>query len=612
MYVFTKDQLTRVNTWSAGQRFWLQSWLELLHEYSALYFRVRPIPLSAVAAELVDAINLWKRGTISAAAVEDIRLELLYLMREDPLLGERWQHEKASLLGALGDGLNSQTALISWAASQLSRSPFVEEYRNALISELVKAVNAADANFSRIRALSERVIAELLWSGYSDAYLFTRAMRTMREGDAAGNIAASLAELNGEEHEFQCHFRIEGIHPSLPQTFDFVGVRIAPTHGVQPMPGPLPGLAGTLEKQFLREAANVRFAVLTVRALDPYAAADEAGIVVRRALDALVFTAPLQTPTVCKAVYVQRGGWKTWIDLFDTAVFGLLPKGTGRFRRFQDLFAGLVESTGASAPALDAIHIALHWYTAALNSASLDLERTFLSLWIGLEYLVAGHGRAEYSEAGGIIVPIKNFLPKALALYLPAQLLRDLTNYLYRLSADGHLVEQNALVNRIPTDMNRIDEVRLLACICDEDWRTELERQLPHDELLRHRISWLRNEFASARSMLKLAQLYAEQTERDVAHIYRVRNNIAHVGAFGRKLPLLRYGIRIAHDYLSTMIENLLFHTGRDPGLGMSDVLMSAAATFDQFQRVRTKGTEAVDAVVDYRWLFLEVSQGPA
>ena len=112
MYVFTKDQLTRVNTWSAGQRFWLQSWLELLHEYSALYFRVRPIPLSAVAAELVDAINLWKRGTISAAAVEDLRLELLYLMREDPLLGERWQHEKASLLGALGDGLNSQTALI--------------------------------------------------------------------------------------------------------------------------------------------------------------------------------------------------------------------------------------------------------------------------------------------------------------------------------------------------------------------------------------------------------------------------------------------------------------------------------------------------------------------
>jgi hypothetical protein len=69
---------------------------------------------------------------------------------------------------------------------------------------------------------------------------------------------------------------------------------------------------------------------------------------------------------------------------------------------------------------------------------------------------------------------------------------------------------------------------------------------------------------------------HVAQSERDIARIYRVRDNIAHGGAFGRRLPFLRYGIRVAHDYLKTLIENLLLHVSKDQRLQMADVCLSA------------------------------------
>lgn len=605
MYRFTKPQVGILREWSPAQRYWLQSWLELLHEFSASFFRLRPVPLSALAAELVDLLSLWKRGSVAVHAVEEVRIELLQLVRDDPLLALFWRGERNALLAALGNKLDKDLPLTAWSASQLSSTSFAKVYRARLIDELSRAVaEEGTVDFKRVRGLSERLIAELLWSGYSDTHLFKRAMRTLQETSAPGDqIEQALHDFNGDEKEFECHFRIDGLRQNLPETFDFVGVDFFSA----PIITPSSDKPVALEDEFFGNSIQARFAKVKVTALDPYAAADQAGIILRRAMDALVFTAPLQGPLVSKAAYARSGGWRVWIDLLDTAVFGLLSKGTERFPRFQKLFRSLVETGMDQTPALDAIHIALHWYTSALGSAALDLERTFLSLWIGLEYLVAGHGRVEYSDPSGIILPIKRFLPKVMALYLPAQLLQDLSSYIYRLVENGDVTEQGALVDRLPRQSRRVSEVEILGHLQDTTWVEELRRQMPQDELLRQRLSYLRSEIGTVSSLLRLAAHHANRTERDIAHIYRVRNNIAHGGAFGRKLPLLRYGIRIAHDYLSTLIENLLFHTSRDRGLAMRDVLMSCETTFDHFQCHGAKtGGATLETLIDYRCLFIE------
>ena len=117
---------------------------------------------------------------------------------------------------------------------------------------------------------------------------------------------------------------------------------------------------------------------------------------------------------------------------------------------------------------------------------------------------------------------------------------------------------------------------------------------------------WMQKQFATIDPVMILMRDHVSQAERDIAHIYRVRNNIAHGGAFGPRLPLLRYGIRIAHDYLKTLIENLLFHVGRERGLGMSDVLMSSETTYNTFQGAKA-GTIDVTDVVGARALFIDM-----
>jgi hypothetical protein len=143
VYRFPPPQREIIAKWSPSQRFWLQSWFELLHEFSASVFRVRPIPLSAVAAELVDVVGLWKGGSVTSAAADDVRKELLHIVRDDPLLPTEWPRERTSFLSALGSGLtaDSDVSLLVWCATQLCRERFVSAYRARLIEVLRSLVN---------------------------------------------------------------------------------------------------------------------------------------------------------------------------------------------------------------------------------------------------------------------------------------------------------------------------------------------------------------------------------------------------------------------------------------------------------------------------------------
>lgn len=552
-------------------RFFVEVYIEKLRMYTPPFHQTRLMNVFSACEEMLVYLDEVALNEKNGSYVESALKELNNCLVFDPVASDLFIEHKVFVKELMSSPLNGyQLKKIGVICrSILGRiDAYRDKLRAALMAEMVQEASEAAALriIQQIEKLTGLYITDLLNQGYSPTYLYHRsdAFRHLKSyGDKSfqEQLKAVGDRLSGASIEFHVHYGIStnknsALHaaPKAP-CLEFISQlpqRIKPEN---------------LEKMH-KDFEGKMWCRATVSATDYISAA----LKVKEELDGFLDTfTPFEFDTSLKisshALITYNLNQHSYQHCINVGLLTGFMTVQSSLDSHGQAFSLTNLMSRLDSQAVDQLSRSLRHLRLARETSS--LEQKMLNLWISLEALFPG-------IEGSIIGSILEFLPE---LYAVQGVSRRINYIASLLSLNEISVPEKAkALFRIESERfgRDVSADQLFRLIKDDDASKSLYDSIDGMEHLRFRLSTLRDELKSSKTI----KARIDKTQEDVAlqlrRIYFYRNKIAHTGHFKNVKPQL---IMHLTDYLSTIYECLVRAasiSAPDVHHSISDLLISS------------------------------------
>lgn len=530
-------------------RFFVEIYIEKLRMYTPPFHQARLMNVFSACEEMLVYLDEVALNEKNGSYVESALKELNNCLTVDPVASDLFIEHKVfvkELVSCHANGYQLKKIGVICRSILGKVDIYRENLRAALMAEVTQEAPATAALrvIQQIEKLTGLYITDLLNQGYSPTYLYHRsdAFRHLNSyGDKSfqEQLRSVGDRLSGASIEFQVYYGIS--------TNKNAALHAAPKASCLEFISQLPQRIQpeNLEKMHKDFEARM-WCRATIHATDYISAA----IRVKEELDGFLDTfTPFEFDTSLKisghaliTYSLNQHSYQHCINV--SLLTGFMTVQSSLDSHGQALsLTNLISQLDSHAE--DQLSRSLRHLRLARETSS--LEQKMLNLWISLEALFPG-------IEGTIIGSILEFLPE---LYAVQGVTRRISYIASLLIANNIPVPEKAKAlfriesDRFGRDVSADQFFRLLK---DEETSRALYDCADGMEHLRFRISTLREELKSTKSI----KARIDKTQEDVAlqlrRIYFYRNKIAHTGHFKNVKPQL---IMHLTDYLSTIYECL-------------------------------------------------------
>ncbi len=425
-----------------------------------------------------------------------------------------------------------------------------DAYSTELDRQLDKVVNGPtdlskkERLLNNINDLTGKLITDLLTRGYSPTHLFNRADLLTRSNKYKGRSFSEqfqfvFGKIRNENNEYRICFAIHSVGlNSIRQTIEIQGFTLDDV--IDPR---FTNLKEKLEKDFTATA----FASSTTRATDHVTAAWKVKTDLERALDlslSLTKNATCSVSANAATGYTNAAHFHCKTVNINVLEHFLTSEAATYFGSTHPDFVHLLTSLSNK----DAAQLNRCFRYIRLSKESRFTEQKLLNLWIALEAIYAFGNQ-------GILDNILKYAPIVYATFSSTRRLSYLKDLLV-----ANSVQLTPLCTAIHATKSGLfesscTEEQIFALIIDRATATELFESLGDLEHLKYRLLETRKSFETAKIVNKRFKRSSLDASRQLRRIYKLRNEIAHMGfTEGIRPPLVTH----LFDYLISTLHALV------------------------------------------------------
>ena len=583
---------------SDKHRFFYLIWDEIFHPRTQDTWQVRTTGIRAILDEIIEVVDVttdYHAGYIHH--LDYVVKEALLVAKLDPVVSstftcvrklfEPWRERKPQR--------NDLQTIHDHACILKS---LVSDYRDNVVAELrAELLDTSSDRKERLRKLTMALATDLRCSGFSLRYL--RSLSDLITGDEIQHGLPKLVQaVSRHPRKYTCYFSITGdramvdaYNASPDVSFFFGPPKLSPTAP--------PAERGYWAKTTPREIG----AEITVKALDRYAAIDEAEKRLDRSFASMsLYRFSTEYGIKGERVLVvddQSGLSVEAISEVTRSYMADSRDALAKVARFLKLREELQPHD------VEKFTSALQYHKLALSSASPAAR--LVNMWIALECLITRSDKTLISQIGQYVAPL-------VAIGNTYKLLRGVAIYLRFYAHRKPFADQSIVFPN--STQRRIEPEDLLQVLVEGDGGARiqaLESYCADHPALLNRIGHLRHHvFHGPKSVASNLERHRDNVDWQLRRIYRVRNEITHRAANPSGIDQL---VQNLHTYLTTTLNRMIHILGSEGrGMTIDEAFEYNRAMFEeylQFMRSRDRYTATAELVCEPRSIARKVAGEP-